>query len=61
MLTWKIVKLNRGLILPMPVTIWMFTVYKDLISKSEEIGRMLNHMVDHPEKYVRQKEKITEH
>lgn len=36
------------------------TVYKDLISKSEEIGRMLNHMVDHPEKYVRQKVKITE-
>ena len=37
------------------------TVYKDLISKSEEVGRMLNHMVEHPEKYVRQKEKITEH
>jgi four helix bundle protein len=37
------------------------TVYKDLIIKSEEVGRMLNHMVEHPEKYVRQKEKITEH
>jgi len=37
------------------------TAYQDLIIKSEEVGRMLNHMVEHPEKYVRQKEKITEH
>lgn len=34
------------------------TVYKDLTSKSEEVGRMLNHMVESPEKYVRQKDKI---
>ncbi len=33
------------------------TVYTDLISKSEEVGRMLNHMVENPEKYVRQKER----
>ena len=26
-------------------------VYQDLIRKSEEIGRMLNHMVTNPEKY----------
>lgn len=25
--------------------------YDELISKSEEIGRMINHMVEHPEKY----------
>ena len=37
------------------------TVYADLVIKSEVVGRMLNHMVEHPEKYVRQKEKITEH
>ena len=35
-------------------------VYKEIMIKSEEVGRMLNHMVEHPEKYVRQKEK-TEH
>ena len=34
------------------------TAYKDLMSKSEEVGRMLNHMVENPEKYVRQKDKI---
>jgi len=34
--------------------------YDDLIIRSEEVGRMLNHMVEHPEKYVRQKEKIME-
>lgn len=33
------------------------TVYMNLIAKSEEVGRMLNHMVENPEKYVRQKEK----
>ncbi len=27
-------------------------VYNDLISKSVEIGRMLNHMVENPEKYM---------
>ncbi|MDX9848059.1 MAG: four helix bundle protein [Tenuifilaceae bacterium] len=26
--------------------------YNDLISKSEEIGRMLNHMIENPEKYL---------
>lgn len=26
-------------------------VYNDLISKSEEIGRMLNHMIENPHKY----------
>lgn len=25
--------------------------YKDLIEKSEEIGRMLNHMIENPDKY----------
>lgn len=33
------------------------TVYMNLIAKSEEVGRMLNHMLENPEKYVRQKEK----
>jgi four helix bundle protein len=32
--------------------------YQDLLSKSEEVGRMLNHMVENPEKYLRQKEKV---
>lgn len=35
-------------------------VYKDLITKSEEVGRMLNHMVEYPGKYVRLKDKIME-
>jgi len=26
--------------------------YKDLIEKSEEVGRFLNHMVENPEKYI---------
>jgi len=26
--------------------------YKDFLEKSEEVGRMLNHMVENPEKYV---------
>jgi four helix bundle protein len=26
-------------------------VYKELLSDSEEVGRMLNHMVENPEKY----------
>ena len=25
--------------------------YQDLINSSEEVGRMLNHMVENPEKY----------
>ncbi len=29
--------------------------YNDLIYKSEEIGRMLNHMIDNPEKYAPRK------
>ncbi|MBC8393572.1 MAG: four helix bundle protein [Deltaproteobacteria bacterium] len=28
-------------------------IYADLTNKSEEIGRMLNHMIEHPEKYRR--------
>ena len=32
--------------------------HKDLIAKSEEVGKLLNHMVENPEKYVRQIEKI---
>jgi len=27
-------------------------VYNDLINKSEEVGRMLNHMIENPEKYM---------
>lgn len=26
-------------------------IYQDLIMKSEEVGRMLNHMIENPEKY----------
>jgi hypothetical protein len=32
-------------------------IYKDLFTRSEEVGRMLNHMVENPEKYLR-KEKV---
>lgn len=32
--------------------------FNQLISQSEEVGRLLNHMVENPEKYVRQSEKI---
>ena len=32
--------------------------YKDLIKKSEEVGRMLNHMIENPEKYLKQSEKL---
>ena len=28
-------------------------IYDDLTDKSEEIGRMLNHMIEHPEKFQR--------
>ena len=31
--------------------------YNNFINKSEEIGRMLNHMIENPEKYLRQNEK----
>ena len=31
--------------------------YDNYINRSEEIGRMLNHMIENPEKYVRQNEK----
>jgi four helix bundle protein len=26
-------------------------IYKNLLAKSEEVGRLLNHMLEHPEKY----------
>jgi four helix bundle protein len=32
--------------------------YNDLIKKSEEVGRMLNHMVENPEKYLKQSDKL---
>ena len=32
--------------------------HKDLIVKSEEVGRLLNHMVENPKKYLKQKEKL---
>ncbi len=32
--------------------------FNDLLLKSEELGRMLNHIVENPEKYLRNKEKI---
>ena len=28
-------------------------IYDELTNKSEEVGRMINHMVEHPEKYRR--------
>lgn len=31
--------------------------YKSLISQSEEVGKLLNHMVENPDKYVRQSKK----
>ncbi len=31
--------------------------YDNYLNRSEEIGRMLNHMIENPEKYVRQNEK----
>ena len=31
--------------------------YKDLLNKSEEIGKMLNHMIENPGKYRRSKDK----
>ena len=32
-------------------------VYKEYLERSEEIGRMLNHMIENPEKYLRQSDK----
>lgn len=32
--------------------------FNELISQSEEVGRLLNHMVENPEKYVRKTEKV---
>jgi len=32
--------------------------HTELIAKSQEVGRMLNHMVENPEKYLRLKEKL---
>jgi four helix bundle protein len=32
-------------------------VHEDLLRKSEEVGRLLNHMVEHPEKYLTLKAK----
>ena len=29
----------------------IFEIYNDLIDKSEEVGRLLNHMIENPEKY----------
>ncbi len=31
--------------------------YKSLIAKSEEVGRLLNHMIEYPEKYLRKADK----
>lgn len=31
--------------------------YRELVSQSEEVGKLLNHMVENPEKYVRQSKK----
>ncbi len=33
-------------------------IKKDLAAKIEEIGRMLNHMIENPEKYLRQEDKL---
>lgn len=33
-------------------------LHKNLLLKSEEVGKMLNHMVENPEKYARQKDKM---
>ncbi len=32
--------------------------FQDLLDKSEEVGKLLNQMVENPEKYIRKKEKI---
>ncbi|HUX94021.1 MAG TPA: four helix bundle protein [Ignavibacteriaceae bacterium] len=33
-------------------------MYQSLISKSEEIGKLINHMIENPEKYIRKSDKI---
>ncbi|MCA4895282.1 MAG: four helix bundle protein [Cytophagales bacterium] len=33
-------------------------MYKDLLARSEEVGRMLNHIVENPEKYLRREKKV---
>jgi four helix bundle protein len=32
-------------------------IYEDLFRKAEEIGRLLNHMIEFPEKYLKQSDK----
>ncbi len=32
-------------------------LYKKLFTKSEEIGRLINHMIENPEKYLRKSDK----
>jgi four helix bundle protein len=32
-------------------------LYKDLFNKSEEVGKLLNHMIVYPEKYLKQSDK----
>jgi four helix bundle protein len=34
------------------------TIYSRLVNKSDEVGRLLNHMIEFPEKYLRKNEKI---
>ena len=36
-------------------------IKNDLTKKVEEIGRMLNHMIENPEKYLRSEDKIAVH
>lgn len=33
--------------------------HADLCSRSEEIGKLLNHMIENPEKYLRTNEKVS--
>jgi hypothetical protein len=33
--------------------------YDDLDSKAAEVGKLLNHMIENPEKYARKKERIS--
>jgi four helix bundle protein len=34
------------------------TTYNELLDKSEEVGKLLNHMLEYPEKYLRANEKF---
>ena len=34
--------------------------YSRLMKKSEEVGKLLNHMIEYPEKYLRKDEKFKE-